>query len=187
MSRTRPLAACCCSKKPKWSKRSWKSCSAYVGSRPGSNRISDRRRHWMWSSSPFRPSSSSRSARCSHPQKSCSSWSSASCHRESIHASSALSSAVQTGGPDLVFVALGRIADWIEANGCQIVGPYREVGVELSLDGPFDDMIVEVHMPVERRSASPTIHHPFPEYIERQAKGASHASSLEKPADNQRH
>ena len=80
-----------------------------------------------------------------------------------LPAVSTMATAVQTGDPDLVFVALGRIAHWIEANGYQIVGPYREVGVEFSRDGPFDDMIVEVQMPVERRSASPTIHHPFPE------------------------
>jgi DNA-binding transcriptional MerR regulator len=80
-----------------------------------------------------------------------------------LPAVSTMATAVQTGGPGLVFVALGRIAHWIEANGYQIVGPYREVGVEFSRDGPFDDMIVEVQMPVERRSASPTIHHPFPE------------------------
>jgi DNA-binding transcriptional MerR regulator len=80
-----------------------------------------------------------------------------------LPAVSTMATAVQTGGPGLIFVALGRIAHWIEANGYQIVGPYREVGVEFSRDGPFDDMIVEVQMPVERRSASPTIHHPFPE------------------------
>jgi len=49
-------------------------------------------------------------------------------------------------------VALGRIAQWIEANGYQIVGPYREIGVELFGSAPFDDLTVEVHMPIERMS-----------------------------------
>jgi len=57
--------------------------------------------------------------------------------------------AVQTGGPDLVFVALGQIAQWIEANGYQIAGPYREIGIELPTSGTFDDMVIEVQMPVE--------------------------------------
>jgi DNA-binding transcriptional MerR regulator len=65
-----------------------------------------------------------------------------------------MATAVQTGGPDLVFVALGRIGHWIEANGYRIAGPYREIGVELPGSGIFDEMIVEVHMPIERMSAS---------------------------------
>ena len=65
-----------------------------------------------------------------------------------------MATAVQTGGPDLVFVALGRIAQWIEANGYRIVGPYREIGVELPGSAPFDEMIIEVQMPIESMSAS---------------------------------
>lgn len=65
-----------------------------------------------------------------------------------------MATAVQTGGPDLVFVALGRIGQWIEANGYRIAGPYREIGVELPSSGTFDEMIVEVQMPIEKMSAS---------------------------------
>jgi DNA-binding transcriptional MerR regulator len=65
-----------------------------------------------------------------------------------------MATAVQTGGPDLVFAALGRIAHWIEANGYRIAGPYREIGVGLPGSDTFDEMIVEVHMPLERTSAS---------------------------------
>jgi len=65
-----------------------------------------------------------------------------------------MATAVQTGGPDLVFVALGRIGQWIEANGYRIAGPYREIGVELPGSAPFDEMIVEVQMPIEKMSAS---------------------------------
>jgi len=65
-----------------------------------------------------------------------------------------MATAVQTGGPDLVFVALGSIGQWIEANGYRMVGPYREIGVELPGTGPFDEMIIEVQMPIERMSAS---------------------------------
>src|SRR6266446_2973392 len=75
-------------------------------------------------------------------------------HMHELPAVATMATAVQTGGPDLVFVALGRIAQWIEANGYRIVGPYREIGVELSGSAPFDEMIIEVQMPIERMSAS---------------------------------
>jgi DNA-binding transcriptional MerR regulator len=65
-----------------------------------------------------------------------------------------MATAVQTGSPDLVFVALGRIGQWIEANGYRIAGPYREIGVELPGSAPFDEMIVEVQIPLERMSTS---------------------------------
>jgi len=65
-----------------------------------------------------------------------------------------MATAVQTGGPDLVFAALGRIAHWIEANGYRIAGPYREIGFVLPGSGTFDEMTVEVHMPLEKMSAS---------------------------------
>jgi DNA-binding transcriptional MerR regulator len=65
-----------------------------------------------------------------------------------------MATAVQTGGPDLVFVALGSIGQWIEANGYRMAGPYREIGVELPGTGPFDDMIIEVQMPIERMRLS---------------------------------
>jgi DNA-binding transcriptional MerR regulator len=65
-----------------------------------------------------------------------------------------MATAVQTGGPDLVFVALGRIAQWIEANGYRIAGPYREIGLELPGSARFDEMTVEVQMPLEKMSAS---------------------------------
>ncbi len=65
-----------------------------------------------------------------------------------------MATAVQTGGPDLVFVALGRIGQWIEANGYRIAGPYREIGLELPGSATFDEMIIEVQMPLESMSAS---------------------------------
>jgi DNA-binding transcriptional MerR regulator len=65
-----------------------------------------------------------------------------------------MATAVQTGGPDLVFMALGRIGHWIEANGYRMAGPYREIAIELPSSGTFDDMVVEVQMPIEKESAS---------------------------------
>jgi hypothetical protein len=34
------------------------------------------------------------------------------------------------------------------------VGPYREIGFELPGSAPFDEMIIEVQMPIESMSAS---------------------------------
>jgi DNA-binding transcriptional MerR regulator len=75
-------------------------------------------------------------------------------HMHELPAIQTMATAVQIGGPDLVFVALGRIGQWIEANGYRIAGPYREIGVELPSSSTFDEMIVEVQMPVERVSRS---------------------------------
>jgi DNA-binding transcriptional MerR regulator len=70
-----------------------------------------------------------------------------------------MATAVQTGGPDLVFIALGRIAQWIEANGYRIAGPYREIARELPSSGTFDDMVIEVQMPIEPSSAAADVFH----------------------------
>ena len=69
-----------------------------------------------------------------------------------------MATAVQTGSPDLVFVVLGRIAHWIEANGYRIAGPYRELGLELFKKRASDEMLIEIHMPVESMSPSTDTH-----------------------------
>jgi DNA-binding transcriptional MerR regulator len=69
-----------------------------------------------------------------------------------------MATAVQTASPDLVFVALGRIARWIEANGYRIAGPYRELGLELFKKNVSDEMLIEIHMPVESMSPSTDTH-----------------------------
>jgi DNA-binding transcriptional MerR regulator len=66
-----------------------------------------------------------------------------------------MATAVQTGSPDLVFTALGRIGHWIESNGYRIAGPYREIGLDLPSSGRFDEMVIEVQMPIEHRDVSP--------------------------------
>jgi DNA-binding transcriptional MerR regulator len=60
-----------------------------------------------------------------------------------------MATSVQAGGPDLVFLALGRIGQWIEANRYRIAGPYREIGIALPGSSSFDETVVEVHMPIE--------------------------------------
>ena len=80
-------------------------------------------------------------------------------HMRELPAVQIMATAVQTGSPDLVFVALGRIGQWIEANGYCIAGPYREIGLELPSSGTHDEMIIEVQMPIERMGTSSDILH----------------------------
>src|SRR5258707_4025147 len=84
-------------------------------------------------------------------------------HRSQLPAVQTMATAVQTGSPDLVFIALGSIGQWIEANGYRMAGPYREIGVELPSSGPFNDMIIEVQMPIERMRLSSDFLHTFRE------------------------
>jgi DNA-binding transcriptional MerR regulator len=65
-----------------------------------------------------------------------------------------MATAVQMGSPDLVFTALGRIGHWIEVNGYRIAGPYREIGLDLPTSGRFDEMVIEVQMPIEHQDTS---------------------------------
>jgi len=55
---------------------------------------------------------------------------------------------VQSGGPEYVFIALQRIAQWIETNGYHIAGPYREIRHAPPPSEPYGDMQIEVQMPV---------------------------------------
>ena len=75
-------------------------------------------------------------------------------HMRVLPAVQIMATAVQTGSPDLVFVALGRIGQWIEANEYRIAGPYREIGLELLSSGTHNEMIIEVQMPIERMGTS---------------------------------
>jgi effector-binding domain-containing protein len=66
-----------------------------------------------------------------------------------------MATAVQTGSPDLIFTALSRIGHWVEVNGYRIAGPYREIGLDLPTSGRFDEMVIEVQMPIKHRDTSP--------------------------------
>jgi DNA-binding transcriptional MerR regulator len=61
----------------------------------------------------------------------------------------AMATVVQIGEPDLIFLALGKIGRWIEANGYRLAGPYREIGLELPTGGTPEEMTIEVQMPIE--------------------------------------
>jgi effector-binding domain-containing protein len=77
---------------------------------------------------------------------------------QELPAVATMATVVQVGGPDLMFAALGRIGRWIEANGYCLAGPYRELGLQLPMDGNLDEMVIEVQMPLEpqRGTSLPT-------------------------------
>jgi len=66
-----------------------------------------------------------------------------------------MATAVQVGGPELIFTALGRIGRWIEANRYRIAGPYRETGLQLPANEHLDEMVIEVQMPIEPQRGMP--------------------------------
>jgi DNA-binding transcriptional MerR regulator len=68
---------------------------------------------------------------------------------EDLPAVATMATVVQVGEPDLIFLALGKIGRWIEANGYRLAGPYREIGLQLPTHGAADEMVIEVQMPVE--------------------------------------
>ena len=59
-----------------------------------------------------------------------------------------MATAVQVGTPDLVFVALGEIASWIESNNYRIAGPYRELVLDMPHLDASGEMVIEIQMPV---------------------------------------
>ncbi len=61
-----------------------------------------------------------------------------------------MATTVQVGSPDPVLVALGKIAQWIEANGYRIVGPYRELAFDVSSLDDLEQAVYEIQIPVER-------------------------------------
>lgn len=63
-----------------------------------------------------------------------------------------MATAVQVGGADLVFQALGKIALWIEANGFCITGPYREIVLEFADEEATGDSVIEIQIPVEKKT-----------------------------------
>ena len=61
-----------------------------------------------------------------------------------------MATAVQVGGADLVFQALGKIAQWIEVNGYKMTGPYREIVLEMQEEA-LGNSVIEIQMPVAKK------------------------------------
>jgi hypothetical protein len=68
---------------------------------------------------------------------------------EDLPAVATMATVVQIGAPDLIFLALGKIGRWIEANGYRFAGPYREIGLQLPSGGTPEEMVIEVQVPIE--------------------------------------
>lgn len=62
-----------------------------------------------------------------------------------------MATAVQVGGADLVFQALGKIAQWIEVNGYKMAGPYREIVLDMQGEGALGNSVIEIQLPVDKK------------------------------------
>lgn len=64
-----------------------------------------------------------------------------------------MATAVQIGGPELVFVALGQIGQWIEQNGYRLDGPYREIVLESQTLSESMEAVIEIQVPIALQEA----------------------------------
>lgn len=65
-----------------------------------------------------------------------------------------MATSVQDAGSDPVLAGLGKIGQWIEANGYRMAGPFREIGHDVSSLSDLADTVIEIQMPVESASSS---------------------------------
>lgn len=70
-------------------------------------------------------------------------------HMQKLPAVKTMATAVQAGGPELIFIALGKIGQWIEANGYRMTDPYRELMIAAPDVNSINQMVIEIQMPVE--------------------------------------
>lgn len=69
-----------------------------------------------------------------------------------LPAVSTMATAVQVGNPEHLFIALGNIAYWIEQNGYEIAGPYRELLIQQNNPLDINDGVFEIQMPLKPSS-----------------------------------
>jgi effector-binding domain-containing protein len=65
-----------------------------------------------------------------------------------------MASSIQAEGIDPVLVGFGKIAQWIEDNGYQMVGPYREIMFDVASINDLEHATIEIQVPVERINPS---------------------------------
>ena len=61
-----------------------------------------------------------------------------------------MASVVLFGGPSRYPAGFRVVAQWIEDNGYELVGPQREILLEIPVSGDQNDMVMELQFPVER-------------------------------------
>ncbi len=66
----------------------------------------------------------------------------------------AMASVVVSGGPSRYPAGFAAAAQWIEDNGYEIVGPQREILLEIPASGDQNDMVIELQFPVEQSALS---------------------------------
>lgn len=62
-----------------------------------------------------------------------------------------MATSVQVGAMDPTLMGLGKIAQWIEANGYRISGSFREIGFGISSISDMETAVMEIQMPVDKQ------------------------------------
>jgi effector-binding domain-containing protein len=65
-----------------------------------------------------------------------------------------MASVVLVGGPSRYPAGFATVARWVEDNGYEVVGPQREIVLEIPPSGNENDMVIEVQFPVERMTVN---------------------------------
>ena len=61
----------------------------------------------------------------------------------------AMATVVMVGGPSRYPAGFTAVGEWIDENGYEVVGPQREIFLEVPPDGKEDNMVIEIQFPVE--------------------------------------
>jgi DNA-binding transcriptional MerR regulator/effector-binding domain-containing protein len=64
-----------------------------------------------------------------------------------------MATAVHLHGPNISHISYAAMGQWIESNGYGITGPQREIFLEFPLTGKFEDIVMEIQIPIEKRSS----------------------------------
>lgn len=65
-----------------------------------------------------------------------------------------MATAVQTGSREGDILGFGKIAEWIEENGYEIAGPYREIVFDAHHPHEIDGATFEIQMPVRKKTST---------------------------------
>lgn len=65
-----------------------------------------------------------------------------------------MATVVHVGRMDMLPVGYEAITEWVEANKYRVVGPQREIYLELPASGNVDDLVTEIQFPVEKHTAA---------------------------------
>lgn len=65
-----------------------------------------------------------------------------------------MATTVHLHGPNVSHVSYAAMGEWIEANGYGVNGPQREIFLEFPFPGKFEDIVLELQIPIEKRDSA---------------------------------